>query len=83
MEVDTAKQQPYDPLTALTRYLTQRNKPTAQEQKEKLTPEGAMPSVPGSTQHPLYNREIQSPPKRTSMELQRNSSGTYHTPAGT
>jgi cell division protein FtsN len=37
--VDTTQQQPYDPIAALTKYLNQRNKPTAQEQKEKLTPE--------------------------------------------
>jgi hypothetical protein len=40
MAVDTAQQQPYDPVAALTRYLNQRNKPTAREQKEKLTPKG-------------------------------------------
>jgi hypothetical protein len=40
MAVDTAQQQPYNAVAALTRYLNQRNKPTAREQKEKLTPEG-------------------------------------------
>jgi hypothetical protein len=38
--VNTAQQQPYDPVAALTRYLNQRNKPTAQKQKGKLTLEG-------------------------------------------
>jgi hypothetical protein len=38
--VDTAQQQPYDSIAPLTRYLIQRNKPTAREQKAKLTPEG-------------------------------------------
>ena len=40
MAVDTAQQQPYNPVVALTRYINQCNKPTAREQKEKLTPEG-------------------------------------------
>jgi hypothetical protein len=37
MAVDTTQQQPYDPVEALTRYLNYRNKPTAREQREKLT----------------------------------------------
>jgi hypothetical protein len=40
MEVDTAQQQLYDPVADLTRYVKQRNKPMAREQKEKHTPEG-------------------------------------------
>jgi hypothetical protein len=40
MAVGTAQQQLYDPVAALTRHLNHRNKPTAREQKEKLTPEG-------------------------------------------
>jgi hypothetical protein len=39
MAVDTAQQQPYDPIAALTRYLHQRNKPTAREQKKRFTSE--------------------------------------------
>jgi len=39
MVVDTAQQQPYEPVAALTRYLNHRNKPTTREQKEKLSPE--------------------------------------------
>jgi hypothetical protein len=58
MAVDTTQQQPYDPVAVLTRYLTQRDKLTAQEQKEKFTQGGTSPSVPSSTQHPLCNREI-------------------------
>ena len=40
MEVDTAQQQLYNPIAVLTRYVNQRNKPTAREQKEKHTLEG-------------------------------------------
>jgi hypothetical protein len=40
MAVDTAQQQPYDLVAALTRYLNHYNKSTIQEQKEKLSPEG-------------------------------------------
>jgi len=40
MEVDTTQQQLYDPVAVLTRYVNQRNKPTAREQKKKHTPEG-------------------------------------------
>jgi hypothetical protein len=40
MTVDNTQQQSYDPVAALTRYLNERSKPTAREQKEKLTPEG-------------------------------------------
>jgi len=38
MAVDTTQQQPNDPVTALTSYLNQHYKPTARDQKEKLTP---------------------------------------------
>ena len=40
MEVDNTQQQLYDPVADLTRYVKQRNKPTAREQKEKHTLEG-------------------------------------------
>jgi hypothetical protein len=39
MEFDAAQQQPDDPVAVLIRYVDQRNKPIAREQREKYTPE--------------------------------------------
>jgi hypothetical protein len=81
--VDTAQQQPYNPVAALTRHLNQRNNPTAREQRESSLQRGTMSSVRSLMQHAIHNREMQSPLKIISIASRRISSGTYYPPVGT
>ncbi len=61
MEVDTTQQQLYDPVADLTRYVKQRNKPTAREQKEKHTPEGLnILSSKLNTARPLQQKDAET-----------------------